>query len=71
MLSALVQIPIACLFHHLYATRMDAGGRSDLCSWIERDLNLHEAARRSSRLDLYLHTLEDIRKMMSEIVRGG
>jgi hypothetical protein len=66
---ALRKVSISSLFLHLYEARLRApAGVNDFALWFDRDLSRPDLARQVAALDLYSHTLEELREQLVSLV---
>lgn len=65
----LKKISIDSIYFHIFEARLRLEkGNNDLSCWIEKDIGNKELADEMSRLDPYPYTLEDLRKMLVNII---
>jgi hypothetical protein len=57
----------ASFYHHFIASRLRLQLRTnDFSHWLEHNLDLPELARRCNRIDIYAHTIESARQLLTE-----
>jgi len=73
-LAAIKYVDAACIYYHFFEARMRLGsGKDDFSSWMDETLGKTELALRVRGIDPFMHSLEDIRRhvidMVEEVVR--
>ena len=70
--DVLDKITIESVYYHVFEARLRLElGDNDFSNWIEHALDNKTIADQISRLDLYTHTLEDLRKTIIRIIERG
>jgi len=70
--DVLDKITIESVYYHVFEARLRLElGDNDFSNWIEHALGNKTIADQISRLDLYTHTLEDLRKTIIRIIERG
>jgi hypothetical protein len=66
------KITIDAIYFHIFEARLRLEkGTNDFSNWIQKELNDKKRADEIARLDPYTYSLEDLRKAMIKIVKGG
>jgi len=73
-LAAVKYVDAASIYYHFFEARMRLGsGKDDFSSWMDETLGKTELALRVRSIDPFMHSLEDIRRhvidMVEEVVR--
>jgi len=73
-LAAIKYVDAACIYYHFFEARMRLGsGKDDFSSWMDQALGKTELALKVRSIDPFMHSLEDIRRhvidMVEEVVR--
>ncbi len=68
-LAAIKYVDAACIYYHFFEARMRLGsGKDDFSSWMEEVLGKTELAQRVRSIDPFMHSLEDIRQHVIDVV---
>ena len=68
-LAAIKYVDAACIYYHFFEARMRLGsGKDDFSSWMDQALGKTELALKVRSIDPFMHSLEDIRRHLIDLV---
>ena len=68
-LAAIKYVDAACIYYHFFEARMRLGsGKDDFSSWMDQALGKTELALKVRSIDPFMHSLEDIRRHLIDVV---
>lgn len=68
-LAAIKYVDAACIYYHFIEARMRLGsGKDDFSSWMGEALGKSDLASKVRSIDPFMHSLEDIRRRIADVV---